>query len=80
MVNFEKHFYEKTILRKNSSAAFLHLYLLVEDARMKERKISTHKYICTTKEENACQELAFFPVPVLNQVNNFTVIIFRNLP
>lgn len=28
-VNFEKHFYEITILRENFSAAFLDLYLLV---------------------------------------------------
>lgn len=36
--NFEKHSYEITILRENSSVAFLHLYLLVQlRGRRKEK-------------------------------------------
>lgn len=37
-INFEKHFYEITILKEFSSAVFLHLYLLVQlRGRRKEK-------------------------------------------
>lgn len=60
-VNFEKHFYEITMLRENFSAAFLSLYLLVQlSGRRGEQNPHTNVFVQQNREKHIL-EACFLP-------------------
>lgn len=60
-VNFEKHFYEITILRENFSAAFLYFYLLVQlRGRRGKQNLPTNVFVQQNREKHIL-EACFLP-------------------